>query len=277
MKTIIIDGVEYNLTPKVVFHEGDWIVWQNKCYKVNYNGCGYELIDQNGLSTSLEYGTVDKSAHFWSIHQDAKDGDVLYNAEHNYILIYKHQIGINDFVSYCRLGLNTYTFYSCEEFEWDDLIWNPATKEQLDTLMKAMTDAGYTFDFESKELKKIEPTECKEKKYSKCYVYNLPHNDEMCKQCEFNPKNKKPVEWSEEDEMITLSIEQVMNCASLLNIVPEKIDKIRAWLKSLKDKYTWKPSDEQMQLLKEACDQHWEPDGLDPLYTLYQDLKNLKG
>ena len=31
-----------------------------------------------------------------------------------------------------------------------------ATKEQRDTLMKAMADAGYTFDFESKELKKIE-------------------------------------------------------------------------------------------------------------------------
>jgi hypothetical protein len=33
----------------------------------------------------------------------------------------------------------------------------PATKEQRDTLMKAMADAGYTFDFEKKELKKVEP------------------------------------------------------------------------------------------------------------------------
>jgi len=42
--------------------------------------------------------------------------------------------------------------------------------------------------------------------------------------------------WSEEDEQIILSIEQVMNCASLLNIVPEKMDKIRTWLKSLKQR-----------------------------------------
>ena len=42
--------------------------------------------------------------------------------------------------------------------------------------------------------------------------------------------------WSEEDEQITLSIEQVMNCASLLNVVPEKIDKIKTWLKSLKQR-----------------------------------------
>jgi hypothetical protein len=31
-----------------------------------------------------------------------------------------------------------------------------------------------------------------------------------------------------------------------------------------------------MEALKEACDEHWEPDGLDPLYTLYQDLNKLK-
>jgi hypothetical protein len=42
--------------------------------------------------------------------------------------------------------------------------------------------------------------------------------------------------WSEEDEKIALSIEQVINCASLLNIVPEKVDKIRTWLKSLKER-----------------------------------------
>ena len=38
-----------------------------------------------------------------------------------------------------------------------ELYLKPATKEQRDTLEKAMTDAGYTFDFEKKELKKIEP------------------------------------------------------------------------------------------------------------------------
>lgn len=37
----------------------------------------------------------------------------------------------------------------------------------------------------------------------------------------------------------------------------------------------WKPSEEQMVALKEACDKHWEPDGIEPLYTLYQDLKKL--
>ena len=47
-------------------------------------------------------------------------------------------------------------------------------------------------------------------------------------------------------------------------------------LKSLRPQNHWKPSDEQMYALKEACDKHWEPDGLDPLYTLYRDLKKLR-
>ena len=46
-------------------------------------------------------------------------------------------------------------------------------------------------------------------------------------------------------------------------------------LKSLRPQNRWKPTEWQMKSLKEACDEHWEPDGLDPLYTLYQDLKKL--
>ena len=37
----------------------------------------------------------------------------------------------------------------------DSKDFHPATKEQRNTLLKAMTDAGYTFDFEKKELKEI--------------------------------------------------------------------------------------------------------------------------
>lgn len=59
------------------FKNGQWVVWQDKCYTVNYNGCGYELVDQNGLSTSLEYGTINENAHLWDIAKDAKDADVL--------------------------------------------------------------------------------------------------------------------------------------------------------------------------------------------------------
>ena len=75
---------------KPKFQNGQWIVWQNKYYKVNYNGCGYELVDQNGLSTSLEYGTIEENAHLWTI-KDAKPGDILFHSDSasNGIFIFK--------------------------------------------------------------------------------------------------------------------------------------------------------------------------------------------
>lgn len=140
------------------FKDGDWVIWQNKYYKVNYNGCGYELIDQNGLSTSLEYGTVDKSAHLWTIN-DAKDGDVLSyvtDEEDLWIMIYwslyepyeghvhYHALLVND--NFGDKG----TCCICI----DDL--KPATKEQRDLLFKKMKEADYEWDAENKELKELE-------------------------------------------------------------------------------------------------------------------------
>jgi hypothetical protein len=59
---------------------------------------------------------------------------------------------------------------------------------------------------------------------------------------------------------------------------------LQDFLKHLKDRVgceancttMWKPSELQIEALKEVADEHWEPDGLDPLYTLYQDLKKLR-
>lgn len=146
------------------FQNGQWIVWQNKCYKVNYNGCGYELIDQNGLSTSLEYGTVDKSAHLWTIQEDAKDGDVLYlqkdGKEH--IIIYKGVIKerFRTFVSaYCAYNGIVDAFCFADVSRYIDIAYGgimPATKEQRDLLFQKMKEAGYEWDSEKKELKKIE-------------------------------------------------------------------------------------------------------------------------
>lgn len=47
---------------------------------------------------------------------------------------------------------------------------------------------------------------------------------------------QKFAEWSKEDEAITLQIEQIMKCASFLNIVPGKLNKINKLLKSLKQR-----------------------------------------
>lgn len=93
-------------------------------------------------------------------------------------------------------------------------------------------------------------------------------------------------EWSEEDEnKFDLLHTCICRCISdpyweyskrekvLKEIIPF-IDR----LKALRDNYKkcnsrWKPSEEQMKALKEAVDEHWEADGLHPLYTLYDDLQ----
>lgn len=137
------------------FHEGEWIVWQDKCCKVNYNGCGYELVDQNGLSTSLEYGTADENAHLWDTTKDAKDGDVLVSDNIVFIFNKIHDIWIK-----CHCSLYEDNSFYGVNFDLMHIKYGkevfPATKEQCDKLFKAMADAGYTFDFEKKELKKIE-------------------------------------------------------------------------------------------------------------------------
>lgn len=86
-------------------------------------------------------------------------------------------------------------------------------------------------------------------------------------------------EWSEEDERNLQGIidEIEANKHNAPDYDLATYERFLSWLKSLKERYTLKPSDVQMKLLKEDCDQHWEPDGLDPLYTLYQDLKKLRG
>lgn len=150
-KELPIDKVE----PK--FHKGEWIVWQNKCYKVNYNGCGYELIDQNGLSTSLEYGTIDENAHLWDIIKDAKDGDILVNGSN--IFIFSH-LSDTRAMGYCHINLDDGRFYDDKDktecFGLIDTVFSPATEEQRNLLFAKMKEAGYQWDAENKELKKIE-------------------------------------------------------------------------------------------------------------------------
>ena len=151
------------------FKVGDWIVWQDKCCKVNYNGCGYELVDQNGLSTSLEYGTVDENAHIWDITKDAEDGDILISD--NIIFIFNR---IHDIWIKCHCSLYEDNSFYGGDFDLMHVHYGkevfPATKKQRDKLLKAMADAGWTFDFEKNELKKVEQNPAWSNGYSNGYI-----------------------------------------------------------------------------------------------------------
>ena len=236
------------------FHKGEWIVWKNKCYKVNYNGCGYELVDQNGLSTSLEYGTIEENAHLWTI-QDAKDGDVLISQYGN-PLIYNGNYNSLNIGAYCGITCDDNKFKIAEEkCKWTENVdIKPSTKEQRDTLEKAMADAGYIFDFEKKELKKIEqePAWSKEDEY----------------------RTEKLLGWI--NTLINYIHEDAMVSQDLRMERIQQVEQIKTWLKSLRPQKQWKPSEEQMNTLEHymhtlICTKYKES-----LFGLYLDLKKLR-
>jgi hypothetical protein len=90
--------------------------------------------------------------HLWNI-KDAKDGDILQLGK--VTAIFQNYISNKECRCYCSVfeGKFKIPIHYADTYGCHNAI--PATKEQRDTLMKAMADAGYTFDFERKELKKI--------------------------------------------------------------------------------------------------------------------------
>lgn len=93
------------------------------------------------------------SCKLWNI-KDAEDGDVLYSLDSNQPFIYKERKLNEQATAYC--GLNIYG--KCFVWGTKDCVITlsncvPATKEQRDTLFKAMAEAGYEWDTKKKELK----------------------------------------------------------------------------------------------------------------------------
>lgn len=292
MKTIIIDGIEYNLTPKVLFKKGDFVVIQETTYQITKVENLNVTLSLNGRECIFDIDVL-KNAHLWTI-QDAKDGDVVVDKSDGAIGIFQsighHPDGgsYND-PSYCFLhchcddGFFYADFENGNEIDSDDLI--PATKEQRDLLFQKMKEAGYEWDAEKKELKKIEQkpawSEEDEMRFNNIFTLleELPLSQNWLKSLKDRVQPQPRQEWSEEDENIKESIitglEMLKDGASDKSLTALYNKKIE-WLKSIRPQSQWKPSEGQLEALKKACDKHWEPDGLDPLYTLYQDLKKLK-
>ena len=171
--------------------------------------------------------------HLWTI-QDAKDGDVLAASDGSIFLF----AGVVDCACKYYVALtieNVVKFNEGLEHYWEtSRAVYPATKEQRDLLFQKMKEEGYEWDAEKKELKKIE---------------------------------QKPA-WSEEDE------ETMSGLLSFLLInTSDQWTNYGNWLKSLKERYTWKPSDEQMEALDEAV--HGKISESNALWYLYNDLKKL--
>ena len=83
---------------------------------------------------------------------------------------------------------------------------------------------------------------------------------------------QKPAAWSKEDEKQARQIERIVHDGCTQKLQKQIAD----WFKSLKERYTWKPSEEQMNTLEYymhtlVCNEHKEV-----LFGLYADLKKLE-
>ena len=143
------------------FKVGDWICNVISLRNISSIENGMYSFDEGDVMP-IEF--VDKYYNLWTIN-DAEEGDVVVDKSNEVIGIFQsighHPDGgsYND-PSYCFLHCRYDNGFFYADFEHgnmidsDDLI--PATKEQRDTLFAEMKEAGYWWDAENKELKKIE-------------------------------------------------------------------------------------------------------------------------
>ena len=128
---------------------------QSKFYQIkNITEYEYTLVGCDGSIITRPIQDVDKLASAFTI-QDAEDGDVLVASDGSIFIFEsvvdcacKHYIALTtDGVVKFNEGL--------EHFWETSTAVKPATKEQRDTLERAMTNAGYRWDKEKLKLEKI--------------------------------------------------------------------------------------------------------------------------
>jgi len=141
------------------FHEGDWVVQENiGVYKViEVCESWYEVVDNKDKHYSIGFDK-EYMCHLYTI-KDAKDGDVLAAEDKDKIFLYNGKLDLRGRVcAYCGIYKTYYglRFTECavgNYFTYKEPY--PATKEQRDTLERAITNAGYRWDKENLKLEKI--------------------------------------------------------------------------------------------------------------------------
>lgn len=146
------------------FHEGEWIVdnddGDGDFFKVTKVREHTYRITGFGDEFDIQREVLEDNYHKFTI-QDAKDGDVLSSnvllSKYNKPFIYNGNHNSTHIGAYCGISTENRFNVATEKCRWTaNVNIRPATKDQCDTLMKAMADAGYIFDFEKKELKNVE-------------------------------------------------------------------------------------------------------------------------
>ena len=249
------------------FHEGEWLCenepnnyarFMQILETVNAQGEDRYRIsrDIHKDEDVVEFGFVEKYYHKFDI-KDAKDGDVLYDNYTNTILIFKSQT-CGWIKVYCDYWINKNKFTGTCSDDYgrvSEMDFQPATKEQRDLLFQKMKEAGYEWDEEKKELKKIE----------------------------LDPA------WSEEDEEMYKEVLtdiiyakndlEAKECLGLSKRAKKAFNWFSKRYKSLRTQNTWRPTKEQIEALGKHLiflqRMNAFGENADRLKDLYNDLKNL--
>jgi hypothetical protein len=144
----------------------------------------------------------------------------------------------------------------------------PATKIQQDLLFQKMKEAGYEWDSEKKRLKKIDNEEINGEDYG---IDGLRHAQRILEKtlgsvegyqsddgilehkCAISAVKKlydqKPT-WTEEDENILDAITYTVKNSGYKHCIGVSNEMMITFIESLKQRYTWKPSDEYINALE---------------------------
>ncbi len=215
------------------FHEGD-------TYLSTQDG---SLIPSN---SNVPFKVVCPDTYFrdWTL-QDAKDGDVL-----------ELDCGIGIFKDKCIDGYNIhcYCYYSNEgvleinkNSLYDTYQSQPATKEQRDTLERAITNAGYEWDAEKKELKNITQNPVSEMKTpEESLGVDSDTYNKIVDECIYGEQNPT---WSEDDDVNLIRAQAFIRNTSLKD-VDEIKESVLTWITSLKvrvqPKQEWSKDDRKI-------------------------------
>lgn len=232
------------------FKVGDWVVRGDTIAQIlDIQEQYYVGLDINGKDFTSSRFLNDDKIHLWTI-KDAKDGNVLQLG--GVTAIFKEYISNQ----YCKCYCSVYDGeFGIAIEEGGDNIYGctnatPATKEQCNQLEKAMTDAGYTFDFGKKELKEIEDEEYNDEDYG---IDGLWHAKNILE------KTLGKVDGYQTDDGILDH-----KCAiSAVNKLYKEDDKI---------KNRWKPSDEHIHWLKWAINRMPDTEKANEAEAVLKDL-----
>ena len=240
---------------KTKFKVGDFIV-NDYCFGkvIEITNDAYLLDTEQSIPFSCEH-----NAHLWTI-QDAKDGDVLVCIKNKTPFIFK---GFFDKfhpkfpVAYCGICYDDSFMVNIGNGWWTDDDVCPATKEQRELLFSKMKEAGYEWDDEKKELRKLEKQAPKTKEredekirmsliqYIKnwkaqgknrgCVFHTWTSDEKECNEIlAWLEKQGEKLKWSDEDERFLNDVDFTL--FQYKDMPKERYWKIIEWLKSIKQR-----------------------------------------